>query len=194
MPKKEYHHALSTLVTNALLHLHCHISAQSRFVPTAQRNALLVKRLKLDIQKKQYAIAKRDIKALILLGRKNNGNVEAKLWELNQLNLSISKSPTTHAEALYDLLSQLFEQYDLKSHLANPDEDLEDNVIYMYQSEIENGFDENNCQIKPLNIFMKTTEPEALIPKFATSSDIHTITLISHTNAIAHYTIDLVHR
>lgn len=191
MIKKEYHNALSSIVTNALLHLHCHIASQSRFVPITQRNALLIKRLKADIQKKKYAIAKRDIKALILIGRKQGGNVEEKLWELNRLNLQTSLAPTTHAEALYELLSQLFDQHDYKSHLASPGETLEDNVIYMYQSEIENGFDDNNCQIRPLNIFMQTSNPTALITAVRTCCDNHTITLSKVENGIAHYTIDL---
>lgn len=191
MVTEQYHRELSNIVTHALLHLHCHIAAQQRFVPVHQRNALLIKWLKPKTISKDYASVKKDIKALIMIGRKSGSNVEQKLWELNDIHLE-TRASLTDADLLYSLLNALFEYHGYNSQLLAPGEDLESNVICMYQSEIEDGFDENNFQIRPLAAFMKTDNPEKLVSQVGQISRTHTVELSSYDQGVAHYTISLL--
>lgn len=188
---KERHQALSSLVSNALLHIHSSLYVQARFVPVAAKNAAIVKWLKPKLTEAKYALVKKDIKTLILTARKNGGNVEAQLWTLNKQAVD-SQGAFTDANTLYNFLTELFEKHGIKSHLSNPDEELESNVICVAQSEIEEGFNDDNQQIRPILLQMKTDTPDALLAAVSKCSGSYNVTLKACNDGIADYSVNLM--
>jgi hypothetical protein len=83
------HENLRTLCDNCLLHLYSTLDSTKGFVPTVARNAILVKFLKPKAKALIYKALKRDIKTLILTGRKATMNLEATILDLKELNLNI---------------------------------------------------------------------------------------------------------
>jgi hypothetical protein len=83
------HENLRILCDNCLLHLYSILDATKGFVPTVARNAILVRYLKSKEKTLMYKTIKKDIKTLILTGRKGTMNLEAKLLELKELNLNV---------------------------------------------------------------------------------------------------------
>ncbi|MFA0279992.1 hypothetical protein AB4489_26340, partial [Vibrio sp. 10N.222.55.F8] len=69
----------------------------------------------------------------------------------------------SQADELYLMLTDLNEQHQFPSKLDHPDKASEEETLYMTQSEIEEGFDKDNNQIKPLVMTVKTTRLKALI-------------------------------
>ncbi|WP_065779805.1 DUF2913 family protein [Vibrio parahaemolyticus] len=188
MASIEYRNAISKLVTHALLHLRSHIAAQTRFVTVEQRNALVVKWLKSQTTKKEYASIKKDIKTLILIGRKRDGNVEQRLWVLNGLNEQ-ARTDTTDIDLLYRYLSRL-EEHGYTSSLAT-DVELSADVICISETDIEKGFDDRSKQIKPMPFVMRTQNPEALLKLSEQVSQHHQLELIKSENGLAYYAIHL---
>jgi hypothetical protein len=83
------HENLRTLCDNCLLHLYSTLDSTTGFVPTVARNAILVKFLKPKEKALMYKTLKRDIKTLILTGRKATMNLEVEILELKTLNLNV---------------------------------------------------------------------------------------------------------
>lgn len=110
----------------------------------------------------KFTVCKKDIKAMLVVGRNAKGNLEKKLWELNQISLNY-KANLTQADELYILLTDLFEQYQFPSLLEQNSNQRETDVIYMKEKRLEQGFDENNKQIKPLTMTVKTARLKELI-------------------------------
>ncbi|MFV8387487.1 hypothetical protein ACNO5E_25645 [Vibrio parahaemolyticus] len=73
------------------------------------------------------------------------------------------RSQLTEADELYILLTDLFEQHQFPSLIENSDNEREDEVIYMKEKCVEKGFDDENNQIKPLAMTVKTTRLKVLI-------------------------------
>ncbi len=69
----------------------------------------------------------------------------------------------SQADELYLMMTDLNEQYQFPSEIDHPDKAREEETLYMTQSEIEEGFDKDNNQIKPLVMTVKTTRLKALI-------------------------------
>ena len=99
---------------------------------------------------------------MLSIGRQTRGNLEQKLWTVNQLNLEY-QARLSQADELYLMLTDLNEQHQFPSELDHPDKAREEDTLYMTQSEIEEGFDKDNNQIKPLVMTVKTTRLKALI-------------------------------
>lgn len=162
MSRLKYHQQITMLVNHALLHLYMNIAASKGCTPVHKRNALLVKWLKSNVKRPIYDFVKKDIKALIIIGRNSTGNVEDRLWALNKINNEY-QSKFTEADQLYILLTHLYEQCGYASQLTGSCEDYEEGVIYMDPSEIETGFDENSNQIRPLQMFISVEKVDPLI-------------------------------
>lgn len=190
MNNVQYHSALSEIVTNSLLHLYFEIAYQERFFPVTQRNITLSKWLKLQLPLNQYACVKKEIKSLIITGRKKHGNIEGKLWELNQI-AEHYKSKFTDVEKFYHLFSQLFDKHNYKSCLAGSEEKLESDVIYIEEAVIGNSFDDNNRLNHPIISFMKTDSPGQLVSVANNLSDTYVFVLTRYKNGIAYYSISL---
>lgn len=158
----KHYQALDELVTNALLALYCTMSQQGGFWTTKKRNELLVKFIKPKLKKPQFLTCKNEIKTMLSIGRSATGSLEQKLWDINRLNLEY-QAKFSQADELYIMLSGLFEQHQFPSMLENSEKDLERDTLYMKEKGIENGFDEDNNQIKPLAMTVKTHRLKALI-------------------------------
>jgi len=158
----KHYQALDELVTHSLLTLYCTMSQEGGFWTVKKRNALLVKHLKPKVKLAQFSVCKNDLKTLLNIGRQANGNLERKLWEVNCLNLEY-QARFSQADELYIMLTELNEQHQFPSELDHPDKTHEMETLYMTKSEIEDGFDEANRQIKPLAMTVKTTRLKALI-------------------------------
>ncbi|WP_172380954.1 DUF2913 family protein [Vibrio sp. Vb339] len=158
----KHYQALDELVTNALLALYCTMSQQGGFWTTKKRNELLVKFIKPKLKKPQFLTCKNEIKTMLSIGRSATGSLEQKLWGINRLNLEY-QAKFSQADELYIMLSGLFEQHQFPSMLENSEKDLERDTLYMKEKGIENGFDEDNNQIKPLAMTVKTERLKALI-------------------------------
>lgn len=158
----KHYQALDELVTNALLALYCTMSQQGGFWTTKKRNELLVKYIKPKLKKPQFLTCKNEIKTMLSIGRSATGSLEQKLWDINRLNLEY-QAKFSQADELYIMLSGLFEQHQFPSMLESSEKDLERDTLYMKEKGIENGFDEDNNQIKPLAMTVKTERLKALI-------------------------------
>ena len=150
---------MSTLVEHALLHLHMQLHYEKRFVPVERRNQILLKYMKPKV--KSFQGIKSDLKMLLAFGKKK-GNLEAKLWQLNQIHLRMDKQ-STDADTLYSLLLWLHDEHGIASQLRDETEAFESNMLYMTQQSIDDGFNKQNEQIRPLPFFVKTDSPNTLI-------------------------------
>jgi hypothetical protein len=60
-------------------------------------------------------------------------------------------------------LNHAYEQGNFESRLEHIDEDKQHDIIYMASQEIEDGFDSDNCQCRPLKMSIKTNKLEQLV-------------------------------
>tara|TARA_Y100000588_G_C13873161_1_gene761179 strand:- start:180 stop:557 length:378 start_codon:yes stop_codon:yes gene_type:complete len=116
----KHYQALDELVTHSLLTLYCTMSQQGGFWTVKKRNALLVKHLKPKVKLAQFSVCKNELKIMLNIGRQANGNLEQKLWAVNQLNLKF-QSRLSQADELYIMLTELNEQHQFSSELDHPD-------------------------------------------------------------------------
>lgn len=158
----KHYQALDALTTHALLALYCTMSKQGGFWTVKRRNERLVKFIKPKVKQPQFSTCKPEIKTMLSIGRSPTGNLECKLWDVNRLNLEY-QAKFSQADELYIMLSGLFEQHQFPSMLEDIEKDLEVDTLYMKEKGIENGFDEDNNQIKPLAMTVKTHRLKALI-------------------------------
>ena len=158
----QHYYMLEKLVTSSLTALYLEISIQKGYWTVKKRNDYLIQFLKSRSKIPQFAVCKKDIKAMLMIGRNAKGNLERKLWELNQISLNY-KANLTQADELYILLTDLFEQYQFPSQLEQGSNQRETDVIHMKEKRLEQGFDENNNQIKPLTMTVKTARLKELI-------------------------------
>lgn len=155
-----YYHNLHNLVTNALLHLLCQVSASQRHVPVSVRNDILIKYLKPKVTNKSLANIKKDIKLMIGVARKKGSNLEMKLYELSSQS---KQTKLFGAEKLYNLLVYLYDEEGLESRLFEEGSETEPNVIYMLEEQIEHGFDQQHNQTAPLSMLIQSERAQELI-------------------------------
>ena len=154
--------ASNQLVTHALFVLYFQIQKNTGYTPIKKRNEILVKHLKMQQNKRVYSTLKKEIKTMLAIGRNPKGHLEARLHEVNQINLEY-KAKFTHADELYLLFSQLQETLSFSFQLCEPENVIEDEMLYMDPLNINEGFDEQNNQVKPLSMTVKTHRLDALI-------------------------------
>ncbi|KFK48392.1 DUF2913 family protein, partial [Vibrio vulnificus] len=110
----EYYHNLHNLVTHALLHLLSKVSETTRHVPISTRNDILIRYLKPKVNSKALSNIKKDIKLMLNVARKQGGNLEMKLYELNS---QANRTKLAGAEKLYSLLVHLYDVEGIESRL-----------------------------------------------------------------------------
>ncbi len=156
----DYYYNLSTLVTNALLHLLCKVSSANRHVPTVTRNEILIRYLKPKVADKSLSNIKKDIKLMLNVARRKGENLEMKLHELNK---QASKAKLAGAERLYNLLVYLYDEEGIESRLFEEGNEAEPGILYMIEEHIEHGFDDNNKQVTPLSMLIQLERAPELI-------------------------------
>ncbi|EIA0806499.1 DUF2913 family protein [Vibrio vulnificus] len=156
----DYYYNLNTLVTNALLHLLCKVSASKRHVPISARNEILIKYLKPKVTDKSLPNIKKDIKLMLNVARKKGGNLEMKLYELNE---KASKAKLAGAEKLYHLLVYLYDEEGIESRLFEEGSKAESGILYMIESHIEHCFNAENKQVAPCSMLIQLERAPELI-------------------------------
>ena len=156
----DYYHNLHTVITHTLLHLLCQVSASTRFVPVATRNDILIKYLKLKLNDKSLSNIKKDIKLMLSVARKQGGNLEMQLHELNS---QTNRTKLVGAKKLYNLLVHLYDTEGLESRLFEEGSEAEAGILYMIEEQIEHGFDHEHQQVAPLSMLIQLERAPELI-------------------------------
>ncbi len=156
----EYYHNLHSLVTHALLHLLGKVSATNRHVPVSTRNEILIKYLKPKVADKSLSNIKKDIKLMLNVARKKGGNLEMRLYNLNS---QAHRTKLVGAEKLYNLLVHLYDVEGIESRLFEEGSEAEAGILYMIESQIEHGFDQQHQQITPLSMLIQLERAPELI-------------------------------
>ncbi|CAK3965639.1 DUF2913 domain-containing protein [Vibrio crassostreae] len=153
------------------------MSQQGGFWTTKRRNELLVKFIKPKVKRPQFSTCKNELKTMLSIGRSGTGNLEEKLWDINRLNLEY-QAKFSQADDLYIMLTELFEQHQFPSMLEDIEKEIERDTLYMKEKSVEQGFDEDNNQIKPLSITVKTNRLKLLI-KALQAKGIYSVEIVS---------------
>ncbi|MGR5112708.1 DUF2913 family protein [Vibrio jasicida] len=156
----DYYHNLHNIITHALLHLLCQVSASSRFVPVTTRNDILIKYLKPKLYDKSLSNIKKDIKLMLSVARKKGGNLEMKL---HQLNSQSNQTKLAGAEKLYSLLVHLYDAEGIESRLFEEGNEAEPGILYMLEEQVEHGFDQEHNQVTPLSMLIQLERAPELI-------------------------------
>ncbi|WP_045500549.1 DUF2913 family protein [Vibrio hyugaensis] len=156
----EYYHNLHDTVTHALLHLLSKVSTTNRHVLVQTRNDILIKYLKPKLKDKRLANIKKDIKLMLNVARKQGGNLEMRLHELNS---KANRTKLVGAEKLYNLLVHLYDEEGIESRLFEEGSDAEPGIIYMIEEQIEHGFDQEHNQVTPLSMLIQLERAPELI-------------------------------
>ena len=147
-----YPNTVKKFCDSSLLHLYLSCSETTRFVPMHKRNEWLVKYLKPQLNKAEYKPLKKDIKSLLLLGKRRTANLEKQILRLRGLVNNFDND----VEQFYALLSLLEDELKLPSSLQrNPK--LKEQICISEQC-IDSGFDKLGCQISPLGITVYSTQ------------------------------------
>ncbi|WP_070962196.1 DUF2913 family protein [Vibrio sonorensis] len=149
----DYYHNLHQTVTHALLHLLCCVSDSQRYVPTSKRNEILVKYLKAKTKDRSLVNIKKDIKLMLNVARSRNGNLELKLYRLNE---KANNTKIEGVERLYSLLTYLYDEHGIESRLFEKGSNQEPEILYMLGDHIEHCFDKDNQQTAPLSMLIQS--------------------------------------
>lgn len=76
------------------------------------------------------------------------------------------------------MLTELFEQYQFPSMLEDIEKEIERDTLYMKEKSVEQGFDEDSNQIKPLAMTVKTHRLKLLI-KALQAKGIYRVEIVS---------------
>ena len=155
-----YEQQVEQLVTNTLLHLFCSVSENKRYVPVKARNHMATKHLKAQLKNPVYRGIKKEIKALMSVGKKQ-GCMEFHMMKLYDWSRE-KKEKYTDIDYLYLLMIHLLKTHGMNSVIFN-EEDVVDNTLYINASEIEHGFDDDNKQIQGVACFIRTDNLNVLI-------------------------------
>ncbi|CCO48199.1 conserved hypothetical protein [Vibrio nigripulchritudo SOn1] len=98
---------------------------------------------------------------MINVARQKGGNLERKLYELND---KAKQTKVAGAEKLYSLLVFLYDQEGIESRLFDEQQQAEKGVLYMLEDHIELGFDADNNQIAPLSLLIESERAPELVP------------------------------
>lgn len=156
----EYYRNLHTTVSNALLHLLSQVSASSRYCPTSTRNDILVKYLKPKVKEPHLANIKKDVKLMLTTARNRHGNLERKLYELNE---QAKKTKLAGVEKLYSLLVYLYDEEGFESRLFEEGADTEPGIIYILEDHVDHCFNEDGAQKAPISMRIQLEQAPDLI-------------------------------
>lgn len=155
----EYYQNLRRVLTDSLLHLLIQVAYSERFVPIEKRNEVLIRYLKPKLKQKSWSNVKKDIRVMIQIGRKQNGNLERRMYEL----LNVSKNcDFDGVQKLYDLLVYLDEEEGFPSLLFESNEKTLPEVLYVLEDHIEHCF-EKDRQIAPVSMLLQSERAPSLI-------------------------------
>ncbi|POC77791.1 hypothetical protein CRN61_19250, partial [Vibrio vulnificus] len=116
--------------------------------------------LKPKVNSKALSNIKKDIKLMLNVARKQGGNLEMKLYELNS---QANRTKLAGAEKLYSLLVHLYDVEGIESRLFEEGSEAEPGILYMLEEQIEHGFDHEHKQVAPLSMLIQLEKAPELI-------------------------------
>lgn len=157
MSEAKYYSLLNETLEATLLHLYCKIADVDRHVPATTRNKIIIDFIKPKLKQQRYSLIKKKLKTIVLMKDKF-GSIELKLIDIvESYNNSIAE--TTDVTKLYDLFEK-FEKKGIDTKLTEEVSEFEDDTIYIDRSHIDSGFDDDNNQINPITLLVKTNDTE----------------------------------
>ena len=156
----QYYKDLQAVVGNALLHLLCQVGASSRYCPVETRNEILVKYLKPKLKEKRLANIKKDLRLMVSAARKKNGNLEMKLYELNERAKAIK---LVGAEKIYSLLVYLRDEEGIESHLFEKGTIAEPGMLYLVEEHLDHCFNGEGEQVAAVSMLIQLERAPELI-------------------------------
>ncbi len=99
---------------------------------------------------------------MVLAGQRIDGDLEAKLNELNTMALE-HQSRANDAQRLYDLLNILLKEQGFDSRIFDESARADADVIYVLQDHLVNCFEDNGKQIAPVSLLIESERSEALV-------------------------------
>lgn len=157
MSEAKYYSLLNKTLEATLLHLYCKIADTDRHAPEATRNKIIIDFIKPKLKQQRYALIKKKLKTIVLMKDKF-GSIELKLIDIvESYNNSIAE--TTDVTKLYDLFEK-FEKKGFDTKLTEEVSEFKDDTIYIDRSHIDSGFDDDNNQINPITLLVKTNDTE----------------------------------
>ena len=157
---------LADIVHNTLLHLYVSVSQTHSFVPLHTRNQIITKYLKPKLKSPQFKAVKSEIKTLVLVGKKKNADLEAKLLELREILENKDTggvSPKADVDRLFAYLVVLGEQQNIDSKMFDENSPLVSDCLYLYRQELEQNISENGMINAPLNMSIQSDNVDVLM-------------------------------
>ena len=157
---------LTDIVQNTLLHLYLSVSQTHSFVPAHTRNQIITKYLKPKLKLPQFKAVKSEIKTLVLVGKKKNADLEAKLLELRDVLEKKNTGgavPKADVDRLFAYLAVLDEQHNIDSKMSDENIPLVSDCLYLYQHELEQNINENGMITAPLNMLIQSDHVDTLM-------------------------------
>ena len=149
---------IKKLCDTSLLYLYMLCSDSTRYIPTHKRNEHLIKFLKPLIKDTKYKPVRKDIKTLLIAGKKQKSNLEQQIIKLRSLVDNFNRD----VEKFYSLLSLIEEQTGLKSGLYH-ESNLSKYQIFISEKAIDSGFNNAGDQIAPISIIVHSDKWKNLI-------------------------------
>lgn len=154
MKDTSYHQLLQSTFENALLHLYFRINTSKVFVKEEQRNKIIIDFLKPKVKLAQYSSIKKKLKTVCLMKNKL-GSIEKHLDSI--VSQYVSVETNNDVGKLYSVLES-FESAGLETKLIEETPKTESDVVYLDRSHIEHCFSDDNRQVRPISLFIKTED------------------------------------
>jgi hypothetical protein len=159
--RQTYYQMVSSVVTNALIHLYLTISDSPGHVTIAKRNEILVKFIKPIHKDHRFKFIRNETRKILSIGRQKGANLEFKLIEIGGL-ITKNTEDVTDAHKLFDLLELVRVKHGIESRFILDGEARKSKFIYLLRSHVEHGFAEAGEQIAPVSVFYESPEFDKL--------------------------------
>lgn len=121
------------------------------FISRQKRNQCLIRFLKPKLKQTRWKCVKKDIKTMLAIARNPNGNLERRLYLLNDETHS---DDLNNSQRLYKLLGQL-EDSGFPSLLYNAEQPIKPDTIYLLDDHLEHCF-EGQRQVAPISLLIQS--------------------------------------
>ncbi|ABN63979.1 DUF2913 family protein [Shewanella baltica] len=159
--KLTYYQMVSSVVTNALIHLYLTVADTPGHVTIAKRNEILVKFIKPIHKDHRFKFIRNETRKILSIGRQKGASLELKLIEIGSL-ITKNTEEVTDAQKLFDLLELVRVKHDIESRFILDGEARKSKFIYLLRSHVEYGFAETGEQIAPVSVFYESPEFDKL--------------------------------
>ena len=134
----------------------------TRHLTVLKRNEILIKFLKPKLKDKSLSNIKSEIKSMLNIARHKKGNLEQRLYEINE---NAQKIRENDANKLYTLLNYLYINDGVESYLMDDEKDIKADTIYIKENDMTECMDKNNQQIHPVTFYLRSDRLESILDK-----------------------------